>query len=242
MLGGVLFLLRTDHGALTSLFKTPEPIQQQARYLNLLAEYNFEIQHRAGSQHGNSDGLSRRPCGSKKCSREDCEPNQTVSNQRNNKIVRPLRSGKPYKKNEPRKQQSQQNAGEIQEPADSVNELPGLNILDISWESIRQAQETDPTLKKLRELLQDPDPPTNTNEFGMGLVNLWNQRKSLEVINGVLHRNFEAPDGLILHKQILVPEPLRKKFLFWVHGDPTSGHFGVQKTTDKLQHYAYWSG
>ena len=52
VVGGVPFLLRTDHGALTSLFKTPEPIQQQARYLNFLADYNFEIQHRAGSQHG----------------------------------------------------------------------------------------------------------------------------------------------------------------------------------------------
>ena len=98
------------------------------------------------------------------------------------------------------------------------------------------------TLKKLLELLTDPEPPNNVNEFGMGLVNLWNQRKSLEIINGVIHRNFESAEGLILHRQILVPEPLRKNFLFWVHGDPCSGHFGVQKTTDKLQHYAYWSG
>ena len=98
------------------------------------------------------------------------------------------------------------------------------------------------TLQKLFELLKDPEPPTNVNEFGMGLVNLWNQRKSLEVINGVIHRNFESAEGLILHRQILVPEPLRKKFLFWVHGDPCSGHFGVQKTTDKSQQYAYWSG
>ena len=30
VVGGVPFLLRTDHGALTSIFKTPEPIQQQA--------------------------------------------------------------------------------------------------------------------------------------------------------------------------------------------------------------------
>ena len=35
VLGGVHFLLRTDHGALTSLFRTPVPIQQQARYLKL---------------------------------------------------------------------------------------------------------------------------------------------------------------------------------------------------------------
>ena len=105
VVGGVSFLLRTDHGALTSLFKTPEPIQQQARYLNFLADYNFEIQHRAGSQHGNSDGLSRRPCGSKKCGRPDCEVDQQptigqVQVEPISKILGPLRSGKSYQKND----------------------------------------------------------------------------------------------------------------------------------------------
>ena len=103
VVGGVRFLLQTDHGALTSLFKTPEPIQQQARYLNFLADYNFEIQHRAGSQHGNSDGLSRRPCGNKKCTRDDCKVNsnrtkQVVQNIELTRGVNPLRSGKPYQK------------------------------------------------------------------------------------------------------------------------------------------------
>ena len=76
----------------------------------------------------------------------------------------------------------------------------------------------------------------------MGVVNLWNQRKSLVVINGVLHRNFETVEGLVQYQQILVPAALRMRFLYWVHGDPTSGHFGVQKTSEKLQCYAYWSG
>ena len=74
VLGAEKFLLRTDHGALTSLFRVPVPIQQQARYLNFLADYNFEIQHRAEINHGNSDGLSRCPCGDKKYTREDCTP------------------------------------------------------------------------------------------------------------------------------------------------------------------------
>jgi len=56
------FVIRTDHAALTQLQKTPEPLGQQARWLDLLAEYNFKIQHRAGTAHRNSDALSRRPC------------------------------------------------------------------------------------------------------------------------------------------------------------------------------------
>ena len=41
---------------------TPEPIGQQGRWLDLLAEYDITIQHRPGRVHGNSDALSRRPC------------------------------------------------------------------------------------------------------------------------------------------------------------------------------------
>jgi hypothetical protein len=56
------FTLRTDHAALTHLRRTPEPLGQQARWLDLLSEFNFEIKHRVGTAHGNSDALSRRPC------------------------------------------------------------------------------------------------------------------------------------------------------------------------------------
>jgi hypothetical protein len=88
------FLLRTDHGALTSLFKAKEPISQQARYLGLLASFNFEVRHRAGVLHGNSDGLSRRPCTDKRCTQpeicegreEQPEPQQPLKGGRKKKL------------------------------------------------------------------------------------------------------------------------------------------------------------
>ena len=155
VLDGKLFLLRTDHGALTSLFKVPVPIQQQARYLSFLADYNFEIQHRAGSQHGNSDGLSRRPCGSKKCTRDDCEIGyrQTDENHRTDKsgtaTAGTLRSGKPYLKNGPTRR-NQQETSNLQPSSSETNDQgTDFGTLDIPWETIRQAQETDVTLKKI---------------------------------------------------------------------------------------------
>jgi len=60
----------TDHAALTFLKKTPEPIGQQGRWLDLLSEYEIDIEHRPGRVHSNSDTLSRRPCecsGGKDC-------------------------------------------------------------------------------------------------------------------------------------------------------------------------------
>ena len=70
--GRTRFLLRTDHGALTSLFKTPVSMMQTSGYLNFLANFNFEIQHRPGLQHGYSDAMSRRPCSDKKGFRDGC--------------------------------------------------------------------------------------------------------------------------------------------------------------------------
>ena len=180
VVGGVPFLLRTDHGALTSLFKTPEPIQQQARYLNFLADYNFEIQHRAGSQHGNSDGLSRWPCGSKKCTRQDCETNRNQTTKAiptksvHQKMGRPLRSGNAYQKGDKTTEKNPKDIESVPVP-DRLN----MKMLDLSWDLIRKSQETDVTLQKIFELLRNPDAPTEVNQFGMGVVNLWNQRKSL---------------------------------------------------------------
>lgn len=56
------FVLRTDHAALQWLQRKPEPIGQQRRWLERLAEFDFEIIHRPGRQDGNADALSRKPC------------------------------------------------------------------------------------------------------------------------------------------------------------------------------------
>ncbi|GBM22032.1 Retrovirus-related Pol polyprotein from transposon 297 [Araneus ventricosus] len=39
-----------------------KPKGQIARWIQRLQEYDFEIQHRKGTSHGNADALSRRPC------------------------------------------------------------------------------------------------------------------------------------------------------------------------------------
>ena len=58
-LWGRSFRIRTDHAALQWLKRTPEPIGQQARWLEILEEYNYSIEHRPGHRHTNADALSR---------------------------------------------------------------------------------------------------------------------------------------------------------------------------------------
>jgi len=54
--------IRTDHAPLTWLRQTPQPVGQQARWLEIMEEYSCQVEHRPESRHGNADGLSRRPC------------------------------------------------------------------------------------------------------------------------------------------------------------------------------------
>ncbi|GBM60823.1 Retrovirus-related Pol polyprotein from transposon 297 [Araneus ventricosus] len=64
---GQKFLQRTDHASLKWLLNFKEPEGQIARWIQRLQEYDFEIQHRKGTSHGNADALSQRPC------RESCK-------------------------------------------------------------------------------------------------------------------------------------------------------------------------
>jgi len=59
------FTLRTDHAALQYVLKTKDLNPVHGRYLDFLAQFDgLKIEHRPGINHGNSDGLSRRPAGS----------------------------------------------------------------------------------------------------------------------------------------------------------------------------------
>jgi hypothetical protein len=61
------FILRTDHGSLVWLHRFKEPDGQIARWLQQLASFNFQIQHRPGKRHGNADRLSRMNTQNGKC-------------------------------------------------------------------------------------------------------------------------------------------------------------------------------
>lgn len=56
------FKVRTDHGSLRWLLKFENPEGQVASWLETLASYEFEIEHRLGRLQWNADALSRRPC------------------------------------------------------------------------------------------------------------------------------------------------------------------------------------
>jgi len=71
------FKVQTDHAPLTWLRHTPEPTGQQARWLELMEDYDFDVLHRPGFRHANADAISKRPCSSKACV---CHQNKSTTN------------------------------------------------------------------------------------------------------------------------------------------------------------------
>jgi len=57
---GRTFKLRMDHACLIWLCQRAEPSSQIPHWLEIMAEFSYQIEHRPGKKHGNADGLSRR--------------------------------------------------------------------------------------------------------------------------------------------------------------------------------------
>jgi hypothetical protein len=56
---GRKFVLMTDHNGLKHLFDQPHLNSKQARWLDFLSEYDFEIRHIKGKENKVADALSR---------------------------------------------------------------------------------------------------------------------------------------------------------------------------------------
>jgi len=72
---GQEFVLRTDCSSLRWLMSFKSPTDQMARWLEVLSQFEFKIQHRSGKKHLNADSLSRIPCDPREC---QCYDGRTV--------------------------------------------------------------------------------------------------------------------------------------------------------------------
>jgi hypothetical protein len=82
--------VRTDHAAIVWLRRIPEPVGQQARWLELMEEYQLEIEHRPGLRHGNADAMSRDRCLNTRCCPQVDGPSPAESTRTDGNLVRTL--------------------------------------------------------------------------------------------------------------------------------------------------------
>ena len=235
---GRKFTIRTDHSALRWLRQTPEPIAQAGRWLAIMEEFNFVVQHRAGIKHQNADALSRYPA----CSMDE-EPttvdgvSTVVDGDAASRAVRRRANDDPDFRVNPVSSTHypttvSDSVGERVWHVHAPAELAEMQCSDSDIGPIvrlRLEYDEQPPFDLLR------DQSTNTKIY-------WAQWPRLIVREGVVYRvvfnHRGRPDGL----QLLVPTCLRSELIDSVHSGLTGSHIGVAKTMHQLLRRAWWRG
>jgi transposase InsO family protein len=252
------FLLRTDHAALTGLLRTPEPVGQQARYLDFISQFHFDIEHRPGKCHGNCDSLSRRPQGnsypesqaeeetsdesricvitatSDDCWKDDVELfyEDLFLNPENN-VELPT--------NEPEIPDVLHDTALMRiEPRNFINDE---EVEALSVENIAKQQHSDPDLAYIiqaKERGLTPPPLDELVTKSDDVRRICAQWESLVYADGLLYRLFEDVQKNTVILQLIVPRELQRSYVRQCHIGMTGGHQGVRKTEQQVARRAYF--
>ncbi|KAJ8412040.1 hypothetical protein AAFF_G00143070 [Aldrovandia affinis] len=116
--------------------------------------------------------------------------------------------------------------------------------LPVSPEQLREGQEADGTLRRVRGWLEAGQPPqwAEVSAEGPKLKVYYDQWRSFELWDGLAYRRWQAPGLGNDLLQLLVPRALRTQVLGLVHGLVGAGHFGNRKTLRRLRGRFYWAG
>jgi hypothetical protein len=110
-------------------------------------------------------------------------------------------------------------------------------------EEIEDLQMKEEELCQFIEWLQNENIPEKFPKSATSkLQTLWNQRKQLTLVDGVLYRRWEDVHGGGAHKRLhlVLPASLVHEVLIGVHNSPAGGHMGVKKTLEKIRSRFYW--
>ena len=240
---GRSFVIRTDHAALMWLQRTPEPVGQNARWLELLGEYSFVVQHRRGTSHGNADAISRHPC-LRKPSCTACHPQdddfqcaattamtggQDRGGDGNEGTSTTAQTG------------TDEDGGHSTEAERRSSEVGGPVVW--SREELSRGQLEDPNIgfiMRLRQESEDKPSWDRVSILSADAKQLWHEWERLILDGGVLYRRWTAVDGTADRQQVVLPRSFRVEFIRLVHSGMTGGHLGRQKTEEQVQRRAYW--
>jgi transposase InsO family protein/predicted aspartyl protease len=221
---GLKFWVRTDHGALNWLLRFKNPEGQIARWLEFLATYDMVVSHRPGKQHGNADGMSRRPCAPcDYCSRQESK-DLAVDTDPPEAAVRGIR----------------QSTDDLEDCEQAATWLQKATPLEL-----RKAQLDDPLLSIVMKWKEgDEGRPSwrDISALSRGVKSYWAQWDRLDLREGVLYRQWLEHNTNATRWQLLMPLSLQDTVLTMLHNDPTSGHLGVTKTIARVRSRFFWDG
>ena len=214
------FRLRTDHASLLWSCGKMELSQQVARWLEVLLEFNYQLEHRPGSKHSNADGLSQLACGQacKQCGRIDCSDGEPTRDE-----VEDCTGSWVWTE------------GQLVQTTQS--QVPSA---DGTVQQLKQdQQESDTALGHVYQLIQDGQDPstddlTQGGEEFKGWCRRWLQLTLTD--DGVLVLRWH--DGR--PKQATVAANSYRRSLIQTTHD--AAHDGMQRTIQRLGLQWYWPG
>ena len=204
------FILRIDNAALKWIYTMEAPIGMIQRWLDTLANFNFVVEHRAGTSHGNADSLSRAP---HLVENTSCDLDLAQGER--------IGSMGPYTK----------------QLTNLITSLDEQTQWTPEW--LRQGQEEDEDLNQIRKWVAAGDKPTDLqaatlSRQGKIYAGLFDSL-SLDD-NGILRyeMTFGQDIGIPETRRLtIVPEPMRQEAINQAH--EAVAHMGTQATLHRLQ-------
>jgi len=237
------FVVRTDHACLQWLYNFWEPEGQIARWLQILGEYQFKVEHRQGTRHGNADGLSRMgPC--KSCKQlVDADGNTTPGPA----MMCPEKVAPTnLRKKIPVTEVGQRSECNRNSTLPTTRKDVTINAVTVEpeWTTNQLAvwQEADEELQPvvLAKRKGQKPPPELIAGWPAATKRLMLEWDRLQVVQGVLFREWYNKNGRVECYQLVTPQHIKAQILTVAHDGETAGHYGDRKTAKKVRKLFYW--
>ena len=259
---GRRFIVRSDHQALVWLFSLKEPSGKIARWIEILAQYDFEIQYRPGKKQGHCDALSR--CENPRdCTCEDVDMFEPLRCEPCNKCRRRAEmmvldykgkdtDGTEISMSNERKQdedmQTSKSIRAVTEPVAGTSKVEDVKVQVKSWlwmhtpESISRMQTDDPDIAVIIKAKQEDRKPSSSQMVTKSQTtrHYWVIWDSLRLRNGVLMKSYRKLNGTDEYMQLIVPRSIKQDVMHQMHNTIISGHVGTKKTKEKCLQRYYW--
>ena len=244
------FVIRTDSSALTYLTTMKNSHGLFARWAVYLADFDFDVIHRAGKKHLNADILSRR---------EDIEIEEQHTAPGDEEKEFPIsyldegmsRTDWTVPLRGARNQSIKNNAfspmecgREAHPDISNVNEENESDqfMLTVPLNEIETESQKDYVLRTVMDCVRHQYKPTKAELEGMSLevkkyIHIF---ECLQVKKNVLFFNTPSLNGQKSKSRICLPDALQKKAWQAAHANLHSGHIGVNRTYDVLRDRFYF--
>lgn len=225
--------VQTDHNNLRYFFKTKVLNQRQARWAELLAAYDFEIEYRPG-RYNPADAPSRR----QDYESGDKEHNVGLLPTLQKKLSHPGRC---------RTEADLPPGGLATPPKEGPGEVSGgpelLTLRVLAVEAARGETPAGPVSASLRQkLIEAQRGDARASQISQKLNE---DRSSLESGPTSYTADWREESGVLLYKEAIYVPPvpaIRHEIMRVHHDDPWAGHYGHARTIELIRRKFWWEG